>query len=80
MQTTIQKWGNSLAVRIPTTFAKELTMSAGTLVEMTVEDGKIILSPIKEPDYTLEELMKGVTKENLHGEIDWGKPMGREVW
>jgi len=80
MQTTIQKWGNSLAVRIPTTFAKELAMTAGTPVEMTVEDGKITLSTIKEPEYTLEDLMKGVTKENMHAEIDWGKPMGREVW
>lgn len=80
MQTTIRKWGNSLAVRIPTTFAKELAVSAGTLVEMTVEDGKIILSPIKEPEYTLEELMKAVTKANMHPETDWGAPMGREAW
>jgi antitoxin MazE len=80
MRTSIQKWGNSLAVRIPHTLAKEAGMTSGTAVEMTLEKGKLVLAPIKEPEFSLEELMKGVTKENRHSEIDWGKRVGREVW
>ena len=80
MQTTIQKWGNSLAVRIPNPLAKDLRMTSGTLVDMTVEKGKIVVTPQKEPEFTLEEMMKDVTKQNLHTEVDWGGPVGREAW
>lgn len=80
MRATIQKWGNSLAVRIPGALAKEARVTTGTVAEMIVEKGKIILSPVKDPEYTLEELMKDVTREKMHREVDWNKPIGREVW
>jgi antitoxin MazE len=80
MRSTIQKWGNSLAVRIPHTLAKEAGMTTGTAVEITLEKGKLVLAPVKDPKYTLEELMKSVTKQNLHPEIDFGGPVGREIW
>ena len=80
MQTTIQKWGNSLAVRIPKAFVKEAHVAYGTQVDLSVDDGKIVIDPRAEPSYRLEDLLKGVTKRNLHAEVDTGKAVGREVW
>lgn len=79
MRTTIQKWGNSLAVRIPNTFAKEAGMTSGTAVEITQEKGKVVVAPVKEPEYALDALLKDVTKQNIHREIDFGGPVGREI-
>jgi len=78
MQTKIQKWGNSLAVRIPKAFVREAHVAYGTSVNLSVNDGKIIIDPHAEPEYRLEDLLKGVTKENLHAEIDTGEAVGRE--
>jgi antitoxin MazE len=80
MHTTIQKWGNSLAVRIPKAFVKEAHVAYGTPVDLSVDDGKIVIDPRTEPEYRLEDLLKGVTKRNLHAEVDTGKAVGREVW
>jgi antitoxin MazE len=79
MHIQVGKWGNSLAVRIPGTYAKELELEEGVELEVTrVEDG-MLLRPRKRK-YTLKELLKQVTPENIHGETDWGPPRGREAW
>jgi antitoxin MazE len=80
MQTTIQKWGNSLAVRIPKAFVKEAHVAHGTPVDLSVADGKIVIAPRTGPEYRLEDLLKGVTKRNLHAEVETGDAVGREVW
>lgn len=80
MQTKIQKWGNSLAVRIPTVFVKEAHVAYGTPVDLCVDDGKIVIDPHAEPEYRLEDLLKGVTKQNLHAEIKTGDAVGQEAW
>lgn len=80
MQTTIQKWGNSLAVRIPKAFVKEARVAHGTQVAISVVDGKIVIDPHAESEYRLEELLRGVAKENLHAEVETGGAVGREVW
>jgi antitoxin MazE len=79
MQTKIQKWGNSLAVRIPKAFAEEAQVAYGTSVNLSVDDGKIVIDPHTEPEYRLEELLKGVTKRNVHAEVDTGEAVGREI-
>ena len=79
MQTRIQKWGNSLALRIPKSFAIETQIEQDTLVDVSLEDGKLIVSPIA-PAYTLEALLEQVTEENRHAEIDWGPNVGGEAW
>ncbi len=79
MQTKIQKWGNSLAVRIPQAFVKEAGVAYGSLVELSVDDGKIVIDPKTEPTYRLEELLKGVTRQNVHAEVDHGGAIGREM-
>ena len=80
MLTKVQKWGNSVALRIPKAFADEMQITTETAVEMTIEDGKLIISPVEHPQYVLEELLAQITPENLHGEVDRGVPVGRETW
>ncbi|NQU39814.1 MAG: AbrB/MazE/SpoVT family DNA-binding domain-containing protein [Lentisphaerae bacterium] len=80
MQTKIQKWGNSLAVRIPAAFVKEAHVAYGTDVDLSVIDGKIVIEPHTEPEYRLEDLLKGVTRRNVHTEIETGDAVGREAW
>lgn len=79
MNATVQKWGNSLALRIPSALAKELNLRQGSPVDVAVEEGRIVVKPSKERKLSLAKLLKGVTKENRHAEADWGAPMGREI-
>ena len=80
MKTRIQKWGNSLALRIPKSFAAETHLEQGTLVEMSRHNGKLLVTPLTPSAITLEELLKHVTPQNLHHEIDTGPAVGGEVW
>ena len=80
MQIKIQKWGNSLAIRIPKSFAKHIKIDYGSLLDLTTEDGKIVAKPIEDKEYSLEQLLDGVTEENLHKEIDTGNAVGKEIW
>jgi antitoxin MazE len=79
MRSQIGKWGNSLAVRIPGALAKDLHLQEGMDLEITLRDGSLVLRPPAR-QYSLEELVAGITAENRHGETDWGKAIGRESW
>ena len=76
----IQKWGNSLALRIPRSFAVEAHLEQDSLVELALVDGKLIVVPVAEPALTLDQLLAGVTEQNLHGEVDTGQATGNEIW
>ena len=78
MKTKIQKWGNSLAVRIPKSCVEEAQVAYGTAVELSVDQGKIVIAPIKQPKFKLAELLEKITPGNLHTEIDSGDAVGRE--
>ncbi len=80
MLTRVQKWGNSIARRIPKTFADEMHITVDTAVELTIEDGRLVISPVEQPEYALEDLLALITPENVHDEVDWGEPVGREAW
>lgn len=80
MQTKIQKWGNSLGLRIPKSFAKQAGVDAGSDVDLSVEDGELIVRPRRSPRYKLKDLLQAVTAKNVHKEIDTGVPVGREAW
>ena len=80
MKTRIQKWGNSLAVRIPKSFAAEIHLEQGTLVEVSLHDGNLLITPLSQPAITLEALLQHVTPQNLHREVDTGPAVGGEVW
>ena len=80
MKTQLAKWGNSMAVRIPKAVAEAVRFRPGDNVEMAVEDSCTIKICRPKPEPTLEQLVAGITPENRHGEVDWGKPVGHEVW
>jgi antitoxin MazE len=86
MKVAFQKWGNSLALRVPKAIAQEIGAGDGKAAEMSVRDGKVIIEVSKPKPkrrkrrYSLNELVARITPENRHQEIDWGQPVGNEVW
>ncbi|HSE95122.1 MAG TPA: AbrB/MazE/SpoVT family DNA-binding domain-containing protein [Methylomirabilota bacterium] len=80
MQTKIRKWGNSLGLRIPRSFAVEAQVEEGSTVDLSVRSGRLLIRAVRTRRYTLPALLKRVTPRNLHGEIATGEPVGREVW
>ena len=79
MRVRVQKWGNSLALRIPKPFAQQAHVSQGTEVDLEVSDGKFIVTPLSGADVTLRRLLADVTNDNIHGEVDFGPAVGREA-
>ena len=79
MQTKIKKWGNSLALRIPKLLALDANLKLNEMVDISIDQGSIIITPIGEKEYTLEKLLKGISKSNLHGEFDTGASIGKEI-
>mgnify|MGYP001230599597 CR=1 FL=1 len=80
MKTTAQKWGNSLAIRVPKSVAIQAGIQEQDELEIEVQDGNVVLKPQLQRVYRVEDLVKQITPKNLHGEIDTGDPVGREVW
>ena len=80
MRTRIQKWGNSLALRIPKSFATEVGLQRETSVEISLANGKLVITPVAKPKPTLKQLLAKITKENLHREVDTGSAIGNETW
>ncbi len=79
MRSQVQKWGNSLALRIPKSFAIEAGLQENAVVDLVLVEGKLVVTPRPEP-ISLEKLLAGITTDNLHDEQDLGGPIGREVW
>lgn len=80
MKSQVQKWGNSLAVRIPKAFAKDLGLDQDSPIELALEDGCLVLKPEALPKYELRNLLSRVTEDNRHDEVDVGGPVGSEQW
>ena len=80
MKTRVQKWGNSLALRIPKSFASEVGLDQNSSVEVSMKEGKLIVAPALEPKFTLKQLLRQVTEKNLNSEVDTGTAVGDEVW
>ncbi len=81
MRSRLKKWGNSLALRIPSHLVKELGIHEDTQVEVRCEDGQLLVVPVtKVPQFSLHELLKKVTKSNLHNETETGDAIGNEEW
>ena len=79
-ETTVSKWGNSLAIRIPQAIAKQASLSEGDCVALDLDrDGGIVLRPTRRR-YELSELVARITAKNRHRETDWGQPQGEESW
>lgn len=80
MKTKIQKWGNSLGLRIPKSSAMEAQLDVGSIVEISVENGTLHVRAVRRKKFLLKDLLKGIRPDNLHGEISTGVPVGREEW
>jgi antitoxin MazE len=80
MFTKVQKWGNSLALRIPKAFALDAQLDNNSVVEVSLVDGQIVIKPVTSQAWSLEQLLSGVTSNNLHHETDTDGAVGNEVW
>jgi len=80
MKTRVQKWGNSLALRIPKSFATEVGLQTDSSVEVSLVKGKLVIAPIVKRKLTLRALLAQVTDNNLHREVDTGSAIGNEAW
>ncbi len=79
MKTMAQKWGNSLAIRVPKRVAEEAGLREKDSVEIEVREGTLVVRPYLRRVYRLEDLLKRMTASNLHDEFDFGRPVGREA-
>jgi len=80
MVTKLVKWGNSLGLRIPKSFAKEAGVQEGSAVDLSLEGDRLVIRPVKTARYKLSNLISGIRDDNLHEEISTGEAVGREVW
>jgi len=80
MRTKVQKWGNSLALRIPKALALDAQIENNSIVEISLREGEIIITPVPHQQWSLDELLAAVTSDNIHAEIDTGEAVGKEVW
>ncbi len=79
MRVRVRKWGNSLAVRLPSAIAREAGIEYGSSVDLLSTGKEIIIKPAIRR-YSLEEMLEGIRESNLHGEVDAGAPSGKEAW
>ncbi len=80
LKTSIGKWGNSPAIRIPNALMREADLTPKQQVNITVSKGKIIIEPLKAPEYSIDELVSQITPANRHSETDTGAPIGKEIF
>lgn len=78
--TRVKRWGNSLGIRIPKSFAQEAHIKDGARVDLTVDNGGLSIRPVRAKKYRLDLLLSGIDPSNIHGEVDTGRKRGREVW
>ena len=80
MVTKIQKWGNSLGLRIPKSFAKEAGVEEGSAVDISIQGDRLVIQTVRPVRYELDDLLSQIREENLHDEIGTGQSAGREAW
>ncbi|HEY5913032.1 MAG TPA: AbrB/MazE/SpoVT family DNA-binding domain-containing protein [Verrucomicrobiae bacterium] len=80
MKTAVQRWGNSLALRIPRAYAAETRICEGSEVEFTLKSGSLVIRPVTRKRHVLAKLLKRVTASNQHESVSTGASVGQEVW
>ena len=80
MNATVQKWGNSLALRIPKSLAKDVDIHQGSVVELEVVEGEMVMTPKKTKKLSLARMLRDVNKSNLHSVYEWDSVTGKEAW
>ncbi|WJR65576.1 AbrB/MazE/SpoVT family DNA-binding domain-containing protein [Neorhizobium sp. CSC1952] len=79
MRVTVKKWGNSASVRIPAAVMEAARLEVDAVVDVSEENGRIVIEPIRDAEFDLDKLIAGITPENLHEEVDFGGPVGKET-
>jgi antitoxin MazE len=79
MRATVRKWGNSAALRLPASMLADVGLAVDADVEVRTEQGRIVIEPIRTHGRSLDDLLAGVTDDNIHEEVDFGPPVGREL-
>jgi antitoxin MazE len=80
MEAVLRRWGNSMAVRFPSTLVKACRLKEDAKLVITEEEGKIVLTPKKkQPRYNLKSLLAQITVSNKHEAVDFGEPVGQEL-
>ena len=80
MKSVVKKWGNSAAIRIPAAVMQAMQLALDEPVDVREEAGRIVIEPVRQRSYDLSTLLRGITAKNLHKAVDFGPPMGKEVW
>ena len=80
MRVTVKKWGNSASVRIPAAIMEAAHLTLDEIVDIREEGGRIVIVPVRPEPYDLDKLLAGITPENLHTEVDFGGPLGKEAF
>lgn len=80
MKTHVQKWGNSLALRVPEPLAVQMGIECNSPVELSLRGKELVIVPVNPPSLTLDELLSQVNEHNLHGEVGTGSMAGNEIW
>ena len=80
MSITLHRWGNSVGLRVPKPMLEQLGLGEGSQVDIKLESGRLIMEPVRHPRMTMAELLEGFTPDDQPGEVDCGRPAGREVW
>lgn len=80
MEGRVQRWGNSLALRIPAAFARQAGLGQDSLVDISLENDRIVITPARQQEYRLADLVAAISDDNVHGEVDSGSPVGGEAW
>lgn len=75
----VKKWGNSPSVRLPVAIMQAASLNVDDTVDIAVENGRIVIVPVKAKAYSLDTLLAGITSENIHERTDFGKPVGKEL-
>lgn len=79
MRVAVKKWGNSASVRIPAAIMEAAHLTLDEIVDIREEGGRIVIVPVRPKPYDLDKLLAGITPENLHAEVDFGGPLGKET-
>ncbi len=80
MESSVKRWGNSLALRIPRPLAEEIGLEEDSPVRLLVEEGRLVIVPVSGARYSLKALLDQITADNVHAEVNTGKAVGGEVW
>ena len=79
MHVRVQKWGNSLAVRLPKPLAEDAEVKEGTVLNLAVSEGKVVATRVEKKKQSLKQLLAQITRKNIHAEVDSGPSVGREI-